>query len=78
MQEAGRFVPYLALLLWTLFLYFPGIAQPFVYDDQFQIVNNPRIQNVQTAFEYFRAPVGFEEEFEIYSGAFLRPGRIAE
>jgi protein O-mannosyl-transferase len=72
-QRAGRFVPYLALLLWTVFLYFPSVYQPFVYDDKFQIVNNPLIQNFRTASPYLYRAVQFGEEFETQSGGFFRP-----
>ena len=72
-QKAGRFVPYLVLLLWTRFLYFPAMAQPFVYDDKFQIVNNPHLQNFQAATEYLRRPMDFGQEFETQSSAFYRP-----
>ena len=72
-QKAGRVLPYVVLLLWTIVLYFPAIDQPFVYDDKFQIVNNPKIQNFQSAKLYLRQPMEFAAEFEAPSGAFYRP-----
>ena len=54
MRKAVRVIPYLVLLLWTLFLYFPAISEPFVYDDKFQVINNPHIQNFHAATEYLR------------------------
>jgi len=61
------------MLLWTLFLYFPAIDQPFVYDDKFQITKNPGMQTFQAAMEYLRRPMNFNEDFETQSGAFYRP-----
>jgi protein O-mannosyl-transferase len=72
-QYALRSFPYVVLVLWTIFLYFPSVSQPFVYDDQFQIVNNPPIREFRLAVNYFRTPIAFHSEFETNSGAFYRP-----
>ena len=73
MRKAVRVIPHLVLLLWTLFLYFPAISEPFVYDDKFQVINNPHIQNFHAATEYLRRPMAFGEEFDTQSSAFYRP-----
>jgi len=72
-QQAGRLVPYLVILLWTLFLYFPAVDQPFVYDDKVQITKNPGIQTFRAATGYLRRPLNFAEDFETQSGGFYRP-----
>jgi hypothetical protein len=72
-QKAGRVLPYLALLLWTVFLYFPAITQPFVYDDKMQILNNARFQSFHASTEFLRRSMEFAQEYETQTSAFYRP-----
>lgn len=68
-----RAAPYLALLLWTTILYLPALANPFVYDDQSQIVKNPDIKSPAAVMVYFRKPSAFDHAFAPQPGSFYRP-----
>lgn len=65
--------PYLGLLLWTAILYFPALSNPFVYDDQSQIVENRNINSPGSVLVYFRQPSAFDQAFAPQPGSFYRP-----
>jgi tetratricopeptide (TPR) repeat protein len=65
--------PYFLILLWTTILYFPALSNPFVYDDESQIVKNSDINNPQAALVYFRQPQAFDQAFGPQPGSFYRP-----
>lgn len=71
-MQFRRIAPYIVLLLWTAILYFPSLSNPFVYDDQSQIVKNPNIDS-PAAMVYFRQPIAFDQAFGQRSGSFYRP-----
>ena len=72
-MQIRRAVPYVILLLWPAILYFPALSNPFVYDDQSQIVKNPNINSFQAAAVYFRQPTAFDQAFAPQPGSFYRP-----
>jgi tetratricopeptide (TPR) repeat protein len=72
-MQIRRATPYLVLLLWTTILYFPALSNPFVYDDQSQIVKNPDINSPGAALVYFRQPTAFNHAFAPQPGSFYRP-----
>lgn len=72
-MQIRRAAPYLVLLLWTTVLYFSALSNPFVYDDQSQIVKNPDISSLKTALVYFRQPAAFNHAFAPQPGSFYRP-----
>ncbi len=72
-MQIRRAAPYLVLLLWTTLLYFPALSNPFVYDDQSQIVKNPSIKSLEAVSVYFRQPTAFDQAFAPQPGSFYRP-----
>lgn len=72
-MQFRRIAPYIVLLFWTAILYFPSLSNPFVYDDQSQIVKNPNINSSAAALVYFRQPMAFDQAFGQQSGSFYRP-----
>jgi tetratricopeptide (TPR) repeat protein len=72
-MQIRRAAPYLLLLLWTTILYFPALSNPFVYDDQSQIAENPNINNPRAVLVYFRQPSAFDQAFGPQPGSFYRP-----
>ncbi|MDT4969003.1 MAG: protein O-mannosyl-transferase, partial [Acidobacteriota bacterium] len=72
-MQIRRAAPYVAILLWTTILYFPALSNPFVYDDQSQIANNPNIDSPQAVSVYFRQPTAFDQAFAPQPGSFYRP-----
>jgi tetratricopeptide (TPR) repeat protein len=73
-MQLRRTAPYLVLLFWTAILYFPSLSNPFVYDDQSQIVKNPNLNSSAAALVYFRKPMAFDQAFAgQQSGSFYRP-----
>jgi protein O-mannosyl-transferase len=72
-MQIRRAAPYLVLVLWTTILYFPALSNPFVYDDQSQIVKNPKIHSPRTVLFYFRQPSAFDPAFGAQPGSFYRP-----
>src|SRR5215467_3771931 len=68
-----RTVPYIALLFWTAILYFPSLSNPFVYDDQSQIVKNQNIDKPAATLVYFRQPMVFDQAFGQRPASFYRP-----
>jgi tetratricopeptide (TPR) repeat protein len=65
--------PYVVLLLWTTILYFPALSNPFVYDDESQIVKNSDINSPRAALVYFRKPQAFDQAYGPQPGGFYRP-----
>ena len=72
-MQIRRPAPFLVLLLWTTILYFSALSNPFVYDDQSQIVKNPDIDSLRAALVYFRQPTAFNHAFAPQPGSFYRP-----
>jgi protein O-mannosyl-transferase len=72
-MQIRRVVPYLVLLLWTAMLYSSALSNPFVYDDQSQIVKNQDIDSPRAALIYFRKPQAFNHAFAPQPGSFYRP-----
>jgi tetratricopeptide (TPR) repeat protein len=72
-MQIRRAAPYLALLLWTAILYLPALSNPFVYDDQSQIVKNPDLNGPGAVLVYFRKPSAFDQAFAPQPGSFYRP-----
>jgi tetratricopeptide (TPR) repeat protein len=72
-MQFRRLVPHILLLAWAAVLYFPGLANPFVYDDLPQIVRNPHLKNPSASLIYFREPALFDDAFGTQSGSFYRP-----
>src|SRR5262245_18266374 len=72
-MQIRRIAPYLVLVLWTAILYFPALSNPFVYDDDSQIVKNKNIDSPRAALVYFRRPQEFDQSFGPQPGAFYRP-----
>jgi protein O-mannosyl-transferase len=72
-MQFRRIAPYIVLLFWTAILYFPSLSNPFVYDDQSQIVKNTNINSSTAALVYFRQPMVFDQAFGQQSGSFYRP-----
>src|SRR5688572_14735179 len=72
-MQVRRAAPYLVILLWTTVLYFPALSNPFVYDDQSQIVKNPNINGPGAVAVYFRQPTAFDQAFAPQPGSFYRP-----
>lgn len=54
-------------------LYFPALSNPFVYDDQSQIAENPNINSLGAVSVYFRQPTAFDQAFAPQPGSFYRP-----
>ncbi len=72
-MQIRRVVPYLAILLWAALLYFPALSNPFVYDDQSQIVENRNLNTPRAVLEHFRKPDKFDQAFASQPGSFYRP-----
>ncbi len=68
-----RATPYVVIVLWTAILYFTALSNPFVYDDQSQIVKNKDIDSPRASLVYFRKPQAFDKSFGPQSGSFYRP-----
>ncbi len=61
------------LPVWTAILYFSALSNPFIYDDQPQIVQNPHLVSPSAAMIYVREPALFGDAFGAQSGSFYRP-----
>lgn len=72
-MQIRRVVPYLVLLLWTAILYSSALSNPFVYDDQSQIVRNPNLNSPRAVLVYVRKPDAFDQAFGPQPGSFYRP-----
>src|SRR3954471_3563889 len=72
-MQIRRAAPYLVLVLWTTVLYFPALWNPFVYDDDSQIIKNKDIDSPRAVLVYFRKPQAFDQAFGPQPGSFYRP-----
>ena len=72
-MQIRRAAPYLGLLLWTTILYLPALSNPFVYDDDSQIVKNNAINSPRAVLVYFRKASTFDPAFAPQPGSFYRP-----
>src|SRR6185295_4578752 len=72
-MQIRRPAPFLVLLLWTTILYSSALSNPFVYDDQSQIVKNQDIDSPRAALIYLRKPQAFDQAFGSQPGSFYRP-----
>jgi tetratricopeptide (TPR) repeat protein len=72
-MQIRQVAPYLVLLLWTTIIYLPALSNPFVYDDQSQIVKNHNLDSPAAALDFFRHPTPFNQAFGAQAGAFYRP-----
>lgn len=72
-MRVRRAAPYFVLLLWTTILYFPALSNPFVYDDESQIVKNSDLNSTRAVLVYFRQPQAFDQAYAAQPGSFYRP-----